>query len=152
MAQYRRVIQTQNITMMHRTTTAKEVEMEHSPRIDVDLDGIIQFQNPNDATVCIVRSINKEGTGAVVATSDRRVCMKDYVKLHVFAPPGKTLVSCVGKVIWHSEDGKTPKGGTNYTAGISITDITPEVQATLQLAVVRATYIAKASETQEAID
>lgn len=102
-------------------------------RIDVDLDGVIRFQQSSDTIGCVIRNINKECMGAMIVASDPRVCSKEDLDLGIFIPADRSPVRCSGRVVWYSEDKKPFKNNTDYAAGIFITNISRMDRRRLEL-------------------
>ncbi len=92
-------------------------------RIESNLDGIVQIQRTNEAMECVIRNINEECTGIMIATSDPRVCAREDVKVSIFIPSERSPVKCAGRITWYSEDKEPFMLGIGYLAGIFITDI-----------------------------
>ncbi len=101
-------------------------------RVNVDLDALIQFQRSDDAIGCVIHDLSRECMGALIATSDQRVCAKDNIDLSIFIPAERTPVNCSGRIAWYSKD---DNGGTGYLAGIYITDISRIDQRRLQIVI-----------------
>ncbi len=101
-------------------------------RVNVDLDALIQLQRNDDAIGCVVQDLSRECMGAMIATSDPRVCAKEDVDLSIFIPAERTPVNCSGRIAWYSKDNN---GGTGYLVGIYVTDISRIDQRRLQLVV-----------------
>jgi hypothetical protein len=106
-------------------------------RIDVDLDGVIRFQRASDAAGCVIRNINEECAGVMIATSDARVCAREDLNLGILIPADRSPVKCTGRIVWYSEDKESFKAGADYEAGILITDISRIDRRRLELVMAR---------------
>jgi hypothetical protein len=110
-------------------------ERRSSRRIDVDLDGLVKFQQSEDNIGCIIYNINEECVGVMVVTSDPRICKKDQVDLRIFIPAERSPVKCSGKTVWYTDDKKPYNGFSGYAAGIFITDLNKIDRRRLELVV-----------------
>ena len=110
-----------------------------SQRIEIDLDGVIQFQQTKDTTECLIRNISEDCKGVmIITTSDPRVCANEDVNLSIFIPAERSPVKCTGRIAWYSSaDKETFQGLTVYKAGIFITEISRLDRRRLELFVAR---------------
>lgn len=106
-------------------------------RIDVDLDGIIRFQQTNDTIECVVCNVSEKCMGFMIVTSDSRVCKREDLNLSVFIPTEGAPAKCTGRVVWYSEDRETFRGRAGYSAGIFTTHINRTDSGKLDLLIAR---------------
>jgi hypothetical protein len=111
-------------------------ERRRSRRIDVDLDGTVRFQPDNGARSCVIRNINEECAGLMIATSDSRVSAMGNLNIDIFLPAYRSPIKCTGRITWCSEGEHSLANDTAYTAGIYITDISRIDRRKLELLVV----------------
>jgi len=110
-------------------------EKRRSPRIDVDLEGAVKFQQGNGMKTCVVRNINEACAGVMIVTSDPRVCVMEDLNLAILIPADRSPVKCAGRVAWYSENRDPFTSSIDYTAGISITDISRIDRRRLELVI-----------------
>ena len=92
-------------------------------RINVDLDGFVQLQRTNDTRECVIRNINEECMGVMIATSDPNICAREDLNLAIIIPADRSPAKCTGRITWYSKDEDYFKGNIGYLAGVFITDI-----------------------------
>ena len=110
-------------------------EKRQSQRIDVDLEGSVNFQQGNDTRACVIRNINEECAGIMIVTSDPRVCVMEDLNLAILMPADRSPVKCTGRIAWYSENNDPFTRITDYVAGISITDISKIDRRRLELVI-----------------
>jgi hypothetical protein len=108
-----------------------------SRMIDIELDGIIQFQQTDDTIECVVNDITEDYAEAIVISSDPRICMTKDIYLKVLLPNERSPVKCTGRIIRYSEDEVRPKAQRNYLARILITHISRIDRRRLELVIAR---------------
>jgi hypothetical protein len=110
------------------------MEKRRHRRVNVDLDGVIEFQNKERAK-CSIYNISERCAGVMLSTLNPNVCEKQNVKLSIFIPAESEPVECSGDIIWYIEDKDPARIGKIYLAGISVTDINRIDQRRIELIV-----------------
>jgi hypothetical protein len=118
-------------------TDQKMQQRRRFRRVEVDLDGVVQFQQNGDEMGCIVCNISEECMGALILTQDPRVRQRGDIDLNIFIPAERTPANCTGKIIWHSEDKGFFRNYTGFLAGMIITGISRMDQRRLELVMAR---------------
>ena len=70
--------------------------------IDVDLEGIIKFQDSHETVGCIVHDITEDYTEAMAFSSDPRICVREDIELKIILPSERSPIRCTGEIVWHS--------------------------------------------------
>ena len=104
--------------------------------IDVELDGVVQFQQNGNNVECVLQDVTEDYEGAMIATFDPRICSRNDVTLSVFIPSERSPIRFTGRIVWHSENGSLLKD-QRYLAKILIIHISRMERRRLDL------YIAK---------
>ena len=107
--------------------------MNENRMIDTELDAIILFQQTNETITCTVRNVARDYKNLIVTASDRCICEYEDVDLIIISPADSSPIRCVGRTIWHLEDDVLPGEHKQYTARVSIADISRIDQRRLEL-------------------
>jgi hypothetical protein len=110
-------------------------EKRRSRRIDIDLEGTVNFQQDDGMKSCFIRNINEECAGVMIVTSDPRVSVMEDLNLAILIPAYRTPVKCAGRIAWYSENKNPFTTSTDYAAGIYITDISRIDRRRLELVI-----------------
>jgi hypothetical protein len=91
--------------------------------IDVGLNGIIQFQQSNDAVECFIQDIREDYAEIMVFASDALFRVREDVNLRIFLPAERSPIKCKGRIVWRSDEMELAGDYRGYYARISITYI-----------------------------
>ena len=90
---------------------------------DVELDGIISFEQTGERVACIVYDVNLGCMTMDMFMTDPRDCAGEDVELNIFLPAERTPVKCAGTIVQHPVDVDFPEDQDNRLAQIVVTNI-----------------------------
>ena len=99
--------------------------------IDIGFDAVIRSQQAHDVIKCVVFSITKNYGSVMAVVADSNICKSDAIELTIFAPTGRSLIRCTGRIIWHLQVSKPDDEREKYLVQIFITDISQIAQGRL---------------------
>ena len=90
---------------------------------DVELDGIISFEQTGERVACIVYDVSLGCAEIDVFMVEPRGCAGENVELNIFLPTERTPVKCSGKIGQHPEDVDFPEDQDHRSAQIVVAHI-----------------------------
>ena len=109
------------------------MKMQEIVTIDVNLDAVIRFQQTNDTIKCVMRSTSTDHSDFMVVASDSRIREEREVDLSIIVPTERSPIKCSGRITWYQVDDTSPDEREEYTARISIVNISRMNQRRLDL-------------------